>query len=287
MVWVLGALAVAFFDTDPLAQFVVLAGAWALLARRRVDGRRLRPLAIGLLLLSAITVTVNGLLSHTGATVLVVLPSWLPLVGGTVTAEGFASGGSIALELVAAVSATATLSVVIEPTDLVDALPGALHHAGAALGAALNLVPATAASVVAVRDAQRLRGWRPRGVRAMVDLAVPVLLGAIDRSVQLAESMEARAFGSGRRTRLTADERGPGLRAVAAAAVVAAVLAGIARASGVADWYAYPVPTLPSVAPLALLPAGLLALAGVALPPETTSEGTPEADPQVRPLGVA
>ena len=266
--WVLAALAVAFLDTDPAAQAIVLAGAWVLLRRRRVEGRRLRPLAIGLAVLFLLTVAVNGLLSHTGVTVLAALPSWLPLAGGSVTAEGFASGGSIALGLVTAISVTAALSVVIEPTDLVDALPGALHHAGAALGAALNLVPATAASVVAVRDAQRLRGWRARGVRAMVDLAVPVLLGAIDRSVQLAESMEARAFGAGRRTRATGGERSAGLVVVAAVGVLAVGIAALARASGTAAWYPYPVPTVPSLAPLALAPAALVAVAGATLPPE-------------------
>lgn len=268
VVWVLAALAVAFFDTDPLAQAVVLIGAWALLARRRIEGRRLRSLAIGMGVLGTATVALNGLLSHTGATVVVVLPSWLLVAGGPVTAEGFASGASIALGLVTAVSVTAALSVVIEPTDLVDALPGALHHAGAALGAALNLVPVTAASVVAVREAQRLRGWRARGVRAMVDLAVPVLLGAIDRSVQLAESMEARAFGDGRRTRAAGGDRSRALVLLAIAGLAAVAIAGVARALGVADWYAYPVPTVPSVAPLALVPAVLIAALGAVLPPE-------------------
>jgi energy-coupling factor transport system permease protein len=273
VVWVLAALAVAFFDNDPLAQALVLSGAWALLLRRRVEGRRLRPLAVGLIVLGTVTVAVNGLLSHTGGTVLFALPSWLPLVGGPVTAEGFASGASIAMGLVSAVSVTAALSVVIEPTDLVDALPGVLHHAGAALGAALNLVPATAASAVAVREAQRLRGWRGRGVRGMVDLVVPVLLGAIDRSVQLAESMEARAFGVGRRTRLVGDERSAVLVGVAVIGLAGAAVAGAARLTGAADWYPYPVPTVPSFAPLSLAPAVLVGLAGVLLPAEGADEG--------------
>ena len=269
--WVLAALAVALFETDPAARLVVLAGAWVLLIRRRATGRRLRALALGLAALGLLTVMINGLLSHTGATVVVVLPSWLPLLGGAVTAEGFANGGAIALGLVAAISVTAALSVVVEPTDLVDALPRPLHHAGAALGAALNLVPATAASFVAVRDAQRLRGWRARGARAMVDLAVPVLLGAIDRSVQLAESMEARAFGAGPRTSAVGGERSARLAAVAVAGGVALALAVAGYLAGDAGgWYAYPLPTVPSVAPLALAPACLVAFAGTLVPPETS-----------------
>lgn len=285
--WVLAALAVAFVDSDPLAQAIVLAGAWVLRARRRADGRRLRPLAIGLAVLCVLTVAINGLLSHTGATVLFVVPAWIPLISGPVTAEAFAGGGSIALGLATAVSVTASLSVVIEPTDLVDALPGALHHAGAALGAALNLVPATAASFVAVRDAQRLRGWRPRGMRAMVDLVVPVLLGAIDRSVQLAESMEARAFGIGRRTSLSTGQRSSAVVVTVAVAVAAVALAAVARAGGVSSWYPYPVPTVPASSPLALAPAILIALAGAALPPELEQAVLPEEGRNMHPVGPA
>lgn len=268
--WALAALAVALVDTDPVSQAVVLAGAWTLLARRRTTGRRLRPLGVGLVLVGTLTTALNGLLSHTGATVLVVLPSWLPLIGGELTAEAFANGASIALGLVTAISVTATLSVVVEPSDLVDALPGPLHHAGAALGAALNLVPATASSFVAVRDAQRLRGWRPRGTRAMVDLAVPVLLGAIDRSVQLAESMEARAFGSGRRTSMVGGERSGAAALVAAAGALAVVTAVVGHlVDGGTGWYPYPVPTVPSTAPIAIVPAILIALAGALVPPDS------------------
>lgn len=268
--WVLAGLAIALSTSDPLSHAVVLAGAWALLARRRTAERRLRPLAVGLAVLAGVTVVINGLLAHTGATVIADVPGWLPLVGGTLTTEGFAEGASIGLTLVSAVSVAAVLSVVLEPADLVDALPGPLSHTGAAVGSALNLVPATAASFVAVRDAQRLRGWRPRGARALVDLAVPVVLGAIDRSVQLAESMEARAFGSGPRTVAVGGQRRARNSAVAAVAAAALVVLVLARLHGVSGaWYPYPTPSVPDAAPLALAPAAMLGLAGMLLPPPT------------------
>lgn len=267
--WVLAGLAVTMAGTDPVTQTLVLGVAWVLLVRRRTPERRLRPLAIGLAALTAVTVAVNGLLDHTGATVVVTAPSWLPLAGGPITAEGFAEGAVIGLGLVAAVSVAAALSVVLDPADLVDALPRHLERTGAALGAALNLVPATAASVVAVRDAQRLRGWRPRGPRAVVDLAVPVLLGAIERSTQLAESMEARAFGSGARTRLSGDGRSRRAATVAVVSVLAlAVLVAGHLAGAAGSWEAYPTPTVPSFGPLALAPAILLGMAALLVPAE-------------------
>jgi len=265
--WTLAGLAVTLSTSDPVTHVVVLAGAWWLLARRRTGDRRLAPLAIGLGVMFTTTVLINGLLSHTGATVLVTLPGWVPLAGGVVTAEAFAEGAAIGLALVAAISVAAALSVVLEPADLVDALPRPLSRTGAALGSALNLVPATAASFVAVRDAQRLRGWRPRGPRALVDVAVPVVLGAIDRSVQLAESMEARGFGSGKRTRAGTGARSSRAVAVAVCALSALcvlALSRLHRESG--DWYPYPLPSVPVASPLVLAPAVLLAVAGLLVP---------------------
>jgi energy-coupling factor transport system permease protein len=267
--WVVAGLAVALGSADPVPQGVVLAGAWWLLARRREPDRRLRPLAVALATLATVTVLVNGLLAHVGATVVVVVPSWVPLIGGQLTVEGFVEGGAIALALVAAVSVTAVLSLVLEPADLVDALPRPLHRTGAALGSALNLVPATAASFVAVRDAQRLRGWRPKGPRAMVDLAVPVLLGAIERSTQLAESMEARAFGSGTRTSAAEQERRPRCTLVAALAAAAVVGVVVARLTGGPAWYPYPTPSVPAVSAALLAPALLVVAAALVVPAGT------------------
>lgn len=287
-VWVLAGLAMALASNQPTLRVLVGVAAWILLTRRLVPGRRLRPLAIGVTALGLVTVAINGLLSHAGATVLASFPTWLPLVGGPITLEGFAFGASIALGLVAAVSVAATLSLAIEPSDLVDALPWWLGHTGVAVGAALNLVPGVATSFVAVRDAQRLRGWRPPRTsahlepaaratttaaratttagrtRGMVDLVVPVLLGAIESSVQLGEAMEARAFGSGARC-------GPhgGARSLTnLAAVTASVLAlggfvALRLTGMIGPWYPYPTLAVPALGPAALAPPALLCAAAL------------------------
>lgn len=267
-VWVLAGLAVALTGTDPWPPAIVLAASLTLLARRRLSDHRLGPLMVGLVVLGGLTVVSNGLLDHTGATNLFTVPSWIPVLGGTVTAEGFAEGADIAVRLVAAVSATSCLCLVLEPTDLVDALPGPLRHSATMLGSALNLVPATAASFVAIRDSQRLRGWKPTGPRAMVDLVVPVMLGAIERSVQLAESMDARAFGTAARTTAFPSERDR--RCTFTVALAGLALAGLVAGSvsGLADlaWYPYPTPGVPSPAPAATGPALLVLLAAVLIP---------------------
>ncbi|HEY7199112.1 MAG TPA: energy-coupling factor transporter transmembrane component T, partial [Candidatus Dormibacteraeota bacterium] len=132
------------------------------------------------------------------------------------------------------------------------------------------LVPGVAASFSAVAEAQRLRGWRPRGPRSWGEIVVPVVLTAIEDSIQLAESMEARAFGSGPRTHWRRPRLRPGDRLVVSAAAAAAALFVLARLLGLAaDWEPYPSLSWPAVHPLAVLPALLLAVPVVVWSPRS------------------
>jgi energy-coupling factor transport system permease protein len=127
------------------------------------------------------------------------------------------------------------------------------------LAASLNLVPGIGRSYQAIREAQRMRGWRPRGPRSWTELMVPVLLTALEDSIQLAESMEARAYGSGRRTTFIARfwARRDTIVVVATAVSILMFVAG--RLSGaVTDWYPYPTPDVPQAWVPGLLACGLL-----------------------------
>jgi energy-coupling factor transport system permease protein len=93
---------------------------------------------------------------------------------------------------------------------------------------------------------------------------VPVVLTAIEDSVLLAEAMEARAFGAGRRTSYTGSAWTPRDVAVVVCAVGAVALFVGMRIAGVAvDWYPYPTLAMPPIHPL--LVASCLALALPAL----------------------
>jgi energy-coupling factor transport system permease protein len=48
-----------------------------------------------------------------------------------------------------------------------------------------------------VRAARRLRGRPHRGIRGLRGVAIPVLEGALERSIDLAAAMDARGFGRG------------------------------------------------------------------------------------------
>ena len=256
--WSAACLLAVLLTTNPAYRLLGLAaGALALLAAGA--GRRLRGLAVGVAAVTLFMAALNVAASHLGADSLFVLPAAWPVIGGPWTLEALAYGALTGLTLGGAVLAVAPLSAVLEPHELIDALPRHFARTGAALSASLNLVPAFARSFGAVAEAQRLRGWRPRGPRSWAEVAVPVVLTAIEDSVQLAEAMEARGYGSGPRTAWSAARwTAADVVTVAAAAASAAVLVTARLAGQAADWYPYPSLVLPVLSPLAL--AGCLLL---------------------------
>jgi energy-coupling factor transport system permease protein len=93
-----------------------------------------------------------------------------------------------------------------------------------------------------------MRGWQPKGPRSWAEVVVPVVLTSVEGSIQLAESMEARGFGSGPRTSMDTGKLTQNdwlLIAMSAIAVAIFVLAHLA--GWAADWYPYPSITVPAI----------------------------------------
>ena len=76
-------------------------------------------------------------------------------------------------------------------------MPGALYEVGVAVVVALSFSPQLVEGVARVRSARRLRGRPHTGLRGLRGVAMPVLEGALERSVDLAAAMDARGFGRG------------------------------------------------------------------------------------------
>ena len=259
LIWSLAAVTVALSTDNPVYRGLVALAALTVLLTWLPAGRRVRPLAVALVLAAGMAVLINLLAAHTGADAFARLPGEWPLVGGALTLESLASGGALGLGLVAALLAVAPLSVVLEPHDVVDAVPGPLERTGIAVATSLNLVSGFGRTFTAVSDAQRMRGWRPRGLRSWNEVLVPVFLTVIEDSVLLAEAMEARGFGTGRRTSYASSRWSRwDLAIVCAALGSAALFVGLRVAGATIDWYPYPRPYLPPLSPALVL--GCLAL---------------------------
>ena len=260
--WSLAALAIAVSTTNPVYRGVVALCALNLILARGRSGVRLRPLLVTVVLAAAIATLVSLLLSHTGAHPLVEVPSGVPVLGGAITLEAFVFGLVTGLGIAAALLAVAPLTLVAEPYDLVDTLPPFLARTGAAIGTALNLIPHMVRSTADIRDAQRLRGWRPRRVRDWPDVAVPVVLTAVESSITLAEAMEARAWGLGPRSHFVAQRRSRFDVVVVILSLLAGATFVALRASGaVPDWYPFP-----TIQPVPVNPAALACCVALILP---------------------
>jgi len=267
LVWSLAAVTVALSTDNPVYRGLVALAALDVLLTWLPPGRRVRPLALALLAAAGFAALINVLAGHTGADVIARLPGDWPLVGGPLTLESLAFGGALGLGLAAAILAVAPLSLVLEPHDIVDAMPGPLERTGIAVATSLNLISGFGRTFTEVSDAQRMRGWRPRGLRSWNEVLVPVVLTAIENSVMLAEAMEARGFGAGRRTSYAGGAWSRRDVAIAACAGGAAALFVGLRLAGVAmDWYPYPTLYLPPINPALVVECLALALPSLAAP---------------------
>ena len=248
--WSAACLFTVLFTSNPAYRIGVLVAAFCTVAAR-AGLRRMKPLLLGVATVAVFAALLNFVSAHLGATVLFELPASLPAVGGPYTLEALAYGVTGGVTIAAAILAVAPFSLLLATDEVVDALPRALSRTGTAIAASLNLVPSIGTSFTEVVEAQRLRGWRPRGPRSWAEIVVPIVLTGVEGSIQLAESMEARGYGSGPRTSFHAPAMQRGDWILAASAVLAAALLVAARVSGLAsDWSPYPVLTAPSIDPL-------------------------------------
>ena len=251
--WSAACLLIVLVTSNPAYKAMVLAAGVCVLAAG-AGPARIKKLLIVIAFVATFASLLNFVSAHLGTTVLFALPAALPGIGGPFTLEALAYGATGGLTIGGAILAAAPFSLLLAAHDIVDALPTALARTGAAIAASLNLVPEVGATFIQVSEAQRMRGWRPRGPRSWAEVVVPVVLTSVEGSLQLAESMEARGFGSGRRTHvMPAGMRMPDWVVVAASTSAIAIFISASAAGWSAQWAAYPTLSAPAVDPLSLL----------------------------------
>ncbi|MEV0981707.1 energy-coupling factor transporter transmembrane component T [Streptomyces sp. NPDC049915] len=127
------------------------------------------------------------------------LPHWAQGIrlGGRVTAEGLLFALYDGLRLAALLICVGAANALANPHRLLKSLPGALYETGVAVVVALTFAPHLIADAQRLRAARRLRGRPDRGLRGLLQVALPVLEGALERSVALAAAMDARGYGRG------------------------------------------------------------------------------------------
>ena len=203
--WALGLAVATTRTTNPMVSGLVLAALVLVVVACREDTPWARAFG-GYLVLGGSIVVVRVLFYvvvgiKTPGPVLVDLPRvGLPdwAVGielfGPVTGTGLLVALYGGVRLAALVVCFGAANALANPRRALRSLPASLHQMGTAVVIAVSVAPQLVASSAAVRRAQRLRGDPVRGVRSVVATAVPVLADALDRSLALAASMDARGY---------------------------------------------------------------------------------------------
>jgi energy-coupling factor transport system permease protein len=206
--------------------WVVAAIAVGLLAACLTAPRASRWLYLAGTLSSALSVfLLSPLVSHQGSHVIWEGPS-IPVLGLLdVTSEELATGGVQALRLAAVGLAFAAYVLLLDLDRLLHAA-GFARRSVLAVGLATRLVPTLERDAAGFVEALRGRGVEVTGIRARAKLLSPLLAGSLERSLSLAEAMEARGFGRPGRTRAPSSPWGR-LDRVALAASLVLVLAAI------------------------------------------------------------
>ena len=204
--WALGLAAAAGRTQNPVPLLLILVVTGFVVAARRSDAPWARSYGAFLklaLLLILVRILFQALLSTTsqGPTVLFTLPE-VPVpsgtgikLGGEVTLEAVLTALYEGLQLATILCCVGAANALGSARRLLRHVPGALYEVGVACVIALTFAPQLVTDAARVRAAHRLRGQPGRGLGALRRLAMPVLEGALERSVELAAAMDSRGYG--------------------------------------------------------------------------------------------
>lgn len=197
--WLAVAVTAISLTRNPLYLLLLLL-ALAIIAEVEIPLGRTRPLDP--IFFTAFTVALGGIFNaatvHYGDTIVLRLPSGWLLLGGPITLEALAFGMTTGLALGALIAAFAAFGAAMPVGALLRLVPRAFYPLAVVVAVAVTYVPLTLHHARQVREAQQLRGHHLRGWRDGLPLLLPLLIGGLERALQLAEALAARGFAADR-----------------------------------------------------------------------------------------
>ncbi len=213
----LAGLAAAALLADRTISVAIIAAGLFALCLRAPRGRRW-PYLVGTLASGLVLFLFSPLVARYGGVVYWEGPE-VPVIGQLdVTSEEVSEALFQSLRLVAVGLAFAAYALLLD-LDRAAAGRGRLRRSVLAVALATRLVPTLERDAAGYVEALRGRGLVVEGVRGRARLISPLVAGSLERSLNLAESMEARGFGRPGRTRAPS----PPWTALDRLAIVAAV----------------------------------------------------------------
>ena len=199
LAWLAAGVAALSATRNPLYLLLAL-GCLALVGAALPDepSRLPRPFAAWkfMLLLIGLAAVFNALTSHYGDTRLFTIPGQVPLLSGDVTLEALVYGATNGLALAGLLGVFWVLGQALPVRALVGLIPRAFYPLAVVATIAVTYLPATLRQFQQIREAQAVRGHALRRLRDWLPLFMPLLVGGLERALQLSEAMTARGFAS-------------------------------------------------------------------------------------------
>jgi energy-coupling factor transport system permease protein len=245
--WACALIAATLLSESPMVLGALLigvlgAGAGAELARELA--RTLRTV----LIVAIPIVLVNVLVYHEGLTVFARLGDLGPFGQGDLTLEALVYGTVIALKVGLLMLITTLASLAIDPDELLAVFRRHSFRSALTASLATRMIGVLSADSQRLAEAQRTRpSGGATGARARVRLLSAIVGSSLDRSMDVAATLELRGFAAGSRTSNRAPRR-PFSRhdrafALSAGGVFALGLLG--RLAGAAPFDTYPLLSMP------------------------------------------
>lgn len=156
--------------------------------------------------MAVLIMLINPLVSHAGNTVLWQSPNlpWLGVL--TVTLESICYGALMGLRLLIIISVFCLYNQIVHPDRLLNLFPRSASKSALVVSLATRLFPVMTDSMNRIKEIQQLRGvdfntgtLRERSGKYFFMFNV-LLISSLEDSLEMAEAMQARAFGSGPRS---------------------------------------------------------------------------------------
>lgn len=190
---------------------------------------------------------VNAVIVQAGSTVLLYGPR-VPVLGKIrITLEAICYGAGMGIRLLVIISAFCFYTYAVHPDKVLKLFGRIGSKSATAITLATRLFPLMIRDMRRITEVQRCRGvnldtgsWWQR-VKNRLPVINVLLLSSLERSLQLAESMQARGYGSGKRTCYTRDLWRPRDYLILAAAALSLITGLWAALQGWSGYTYYPV----------------------------------------------
>jgi len=204
--WAVSLMVVAIMINHPVFLLALLLSTLPVVAAGRVWHKWVGLMQMTLCLCLAITL-INILVSYHGSHVLWQANFKIPVLGyPAITLEAILFGLGMSLRLLAIISVFAIVTLTVHPDDILQAMLKVKIPCKSVLVVSLStrFLPVLMTDAERISAVQQSRGLQlERGnliqhIKNRTAILIPLLSNSLDRTVQVAEAMESRAFGSGK-----------------------------------------------------------------------------------------